>query len=234
MRPIGFSTGAISRGDFRAALDTLAHTDADAVELSALRAGELPGLIAALPSLDLARFRHVAVHAPSRYEPGEERAIVRLLGEAAGRGFDVVVHPDAMCDVAAWEPLGARLCVENMDKRKPVGRTAEELASYFDRLPEAGLCFDVAHARQVDGSMLEGRRILTRYRDRLRQLHVSEVATDSRHVRVSAGAQGDFRTLAELVPPDVPLIIESVVTPSEVVVELQTIRGLYADALVFA
>ena len=56
-----------------------------------------------------------------------------------------------------WRQLGDRVLVENMDKRKPVGRTVEELDLIFEQLPAAGMCFDIAHARQVDSSMTEAR-----------------------------------------------------------------------------
>jgi|SRR6266568_3232799 len=63
------------------------------------------------------------------------------------------VHPDVIEDYSAWEYLGSALCIENMDQRKAIGRTADELGSIFDRLPSAALCFDIGHARQVDTTM---------------------------------------------------------------------------------
>ena len=65
MRTIGFSTGALSRGDYRQALEMLADKDVSAVELSALRQEELRPLVEDLDNLDLSRFRYIAFHAPS-------------------------------------------------------------------------------------------------------------------------------------------------------------------------
>ena len=45
MRRIGFSTGAIARGDFRTALTRMQEHEIEAVELSALRIDELAPLI---------------------------------------------------------------------------------------------------------------------------------------------------------------------------------------------
>ena len=56
MRPIGFSTGAIAKGDFQRALRLLRKFRLDAIELSALRVDELQPLIIALPTLDLTPF----------------------------------------------------------------------------------------------------------------------------------------------------------------------------------
>ena len=45
MRRVGFSTGALARGDFRRALQMLAGKNVSAVELSALRQDELMPLV---------------------------------------------------------------------------------------------------------------------------------------------------------------------------------------------
>jgi len=65
MRRIGFSTGALARGDFRSGI-ALQESRADAIELSALREAELDPLIGAIPDLPLKRFTFVSFHAPSR------------------------------------------------------------------------------------------------------------------------------------------------------------------------
>src|ERR1700685_3266495 len=122
-RIIGFSTGAIARGDFRRALDALTKTPARAVELSALRQEELPELAGALKDLDLHQFEYVSVHAPTRFDELKEDDAVRLLQSAVSRGFPVVVHPDAIRSVDLWRSFGSLLLIENMDKRKPIGRT---------------------------------------------------------------------------------------------------------------
>lgn len=226
MRAYGFSTGALARGDFVRGLALLATTDADAVELSALRTPELDPLLDALPSLSLTRYRYASVHAPSRFAPAEERHIVARLAEACGRGLHVVVHPDAIHEPTHWATLGEWLCLENMDKRKPVGRTADELEPWFVALPEAGLCLDVAHARQVDGSMTEAYRLLRRFGGRVRQVHVSEVDTASCHVRVTRAAAADYEVLVGLLPADAPIIIEAVVESDHVTSELAKVRAL--------
>ena len=64
MRRIGFSTGALARGDFRSALAMLRPHKIDVVELSALRVSELAPLAQAIPDLDLSEFTFVSIHAP--------------------------------------------------------------------------------------------------------------------------------------------------------------------------
>ena len=66
MHPIGFSTGALALGDFRAALGMLEAHSCKVLELSALRETELPTLMDSLDRLDLSPFDYISVHAPSR------------------------------------------------------------------------------------------------------------------------------------------------------------------------
>ena len=79
MRPIGFSTGALALGNFRAALDDLHDIDTDAVELSALRDHEVGPLMQALPGLDLSRYSYVSVHGPSAFRTLAESEVATLL-----------------------------------------------------------------------------------------------------------------------------------------------------------
>jgi hypothetical protein len=135
MRHIGFSTGALALADFRTALKILAMLPLDAVELSALREHELFPLLDSFDDLDLRQFRYVSIHAPSQMSREFEAAAAdRLAGFAAG-GLPIIVHPDAISDWDLWIPMGRMLCIENMDKRKPIGRTADELERIFKRVP---------------------------------------------------------------------------------------------------
>jgi hypothetical protein len=150
MRCIGFSTGALALGDFRRALQMLADKRVCAVELSALRQEELLPLVEALDSLELSAFDYVSFHAPSALERPFEQTALRFLERVASREWPIIVHPDAMFTPSEWARLGDCLCIENMDKRKPIGQTEKDLAGIFDILPCASLCFDIGHARQVD------------------------------------------------------------------------------------
>lgn len=179
MRPIGFSTGALAYADFRRGLAMTRRAGVAAVELSALRQPELIPLLDALDTVDLTGFGYISIHAPSCFEPTWETILVDRLLEQAWRKWPIVIHPDALGDFSLWRALGPQICVENMDKRKPVGRSARELAWIFQKLPDATLCFDIGHARQFDSTMTEAYLILREFGARLRQVHVSEVNTRS-------------------------------------------------------
>lgn len=228
MTIIGFSTGAIAFDDFASALRLLEPTRANAVELSALRAIELPILLSALP-LRLEelrrRYAYISFHAPTNFN--DEKALVAQLKTVADMEMNIIVHPDTIHDISIWKELGNRLCLENMDSRKSVGRTAEELRSFYDQLPEATLCFDIAHARQVDSSMTEGLRIIEEFRDRLVQVHLSEVNSKGKHFSMSFAAKRAYEPFAEIIST-VPVILESVVGNSEIVGEIVETEKLLA------
>jgi hypothetical protein len=221
MRPIGYSTGALALGDFRRGIAMLRGAGIAAVELSALRSNELLPLIAALDQLDLSGFQHVAVHAPSQFPSEDERQIVHLLSQAAEKGWPVILHPDAINDFSLWRAFGSSLYIENMDKRKPIGRTAAELQLIFDHLPEASLCFDIGHARQVDSSMTEAYFILKKFGSRLGQVHLSEVSTRSKHDRLSYASVCAFREVAAMIPEEIPIILETPVSEDQIQAEMR-------------
>jgi hypothetical protein len=200
----------------------LVGKNGSAVELSALRQEELAPLVGELDRLDLGNFEYVSFHAPSSMEPAFEAVALRLLEQVALRGWPIIVHPDAMYRRQEWARLGDRLCIENMDKRKPIGQTASDLADIFEDLPHACFCFDIGHARQVDPTMSEASAILHRFRARIQQLHVSEVNTQSKHDPLSLESILAFQRVSHLVPADAPIILESRVEESEINEEIQS------------
>jgi hypothetical protein len=222
MKRIGFSTGALARGDFRLALQMLSGKKANAVELSSLRQDELAPLVQQLGQLDLSQFQYISFHAPSVMEPSYEPTALELLKQVAARNWPIIVHPDAMHTPSEWASLGQCLCIENMDKRKPIGQTATDLAKFFELLPNSSLCFDIGHAHQVDPTMSEAWAILQRFRHKIKQLHVSEVNTQSKHDPTSLESVLAFQKVSHLLPMEAPIILESRVQEPEINEEIET------------
>jgi hypothetical protein len=229
MKMIGFSTGAIAFGDFRKALTLLSTLSVAAVELSALRIEELEPLIAAIGDLDLRQFEFISFHAPSRFSAAQEPYLVRSLQTIADRGWPIIMHPDSVHDPKIWLPLQANLCFENMDKRKRIGRTADELEMFLRDFPQANVCFDIGHAHQVDRTMTTARMLAQRFASRIRQIHVSEVTSSSEHVGISAATTLAFAKIVDLLDPSIPLIIESVVGTENVEREISRVSSIFAE-----
>jgi hypothetical protein len=221
MAPMGFSTGSLALGDFRLGLQLVEGQPAAAIELSALREEELMPLVDALDDLDLSQFSYVAVHAPSRIHRLSEEMVVECLVPVWTRGWSIVVHPDTIVKPELWTRFGALACIENMDKRKRTGRTTAELLRLFAGLPQASLCFDLGHARQVDPTMCEAELMLTTFKDRIRQVHISAVSSESAHEQLDYEAMIAFQQVARLIPADTPIILETPVSRNGVVAELR-------------
>jgi hypothetical protein len=215
VRAVGFSTGAVAYSNFRGALQLLAHTTATAVELSALRANELAPLVEAVPTLEVGHYAHVSVHLPSAFVQEFEHELLSLV-ERIPADWLLIAHPDVIRNSDSWQRLGNRVCIENMDKRKPIGQTRRDLLTIFEELPDATFCFDIGHAHQIDPTMGEAVLIVEEFGDKLQELHISEVNSESKHDPISLEAQRSFEVIAPLIPPTVPIIIESrVADPGE-------------------
>jgi len=222
MSVLGYSTGAIALGDFSRAIALLSRYTFSAIELSALRMTEVAPLIEALPTLDLSRYSYISFHAPSAFVVEEEEPLIELL-RALPEQWPIVLHPDAIHNPASWESLAGRLAIENMDRRKGTGRSAAELKDFFAILPDAKMCLDLGHARQVDSSMVGAYQLLTTFSDRIVQLHISEVDTFNRHDLISSAAELAFSQVRKFIPSHAAIVLESRVKESEILSEAEKV-----------
>jgi hypothetical protein len=174
-----------------------------------------------LDALDLSGLEYKSFHAPSKLEKMSEAHLVSRLQEVARREMPIVVHPDVIKTPSLWKPLGRWLLIENMDQRKSYGRTASELKHVFEELPEARFCFDIGHARQVDPTMTTSVELLLEFANRLAEIHLSEVGSDSRHVAISSTTANTYRRVSSIIPKDIPVILESMVPEDDIEEELE-------------
>jgi len=207
--PIGISAGvfADSRGNWPALVDQACKVSAFVVELSALSGNELPGLLSYLRAKPRLPFRYVSVHTPVKQLDLDESACVRQLDGLPLWVRSIVAHPDALSEPEAYRALGTRLVLENMDDRKATGRVADEMETFFEALPDAGFCFDIAHAHSIDPSMDVAKELLDRFRSRLRHVHLSSLSGGHR-VPVAADHESLFMEVLDRCR-DVPWILEA-------------------------
>jgi len=209
MRAIGFSSGVLDPVDPLHAIEWTLKAGLSAIELSSLRLAELDEVARSVRDPGLSRLAWVSIHAPSDIPADREEGIVTRLVEISRGRYPVVVHPDTMHDRSLWRVLGPLLLLENMDQRKRMGQFAEDFIALFEDLPEAGLCLDVAHLRQVDPTLTEGFKFLRLFGRRLRQIHMSELSTESEHRPISLHASSYLKRFLSAVPAHIPAIVES-------------------------
>ncbi|MDR3681375.1 MAG: hypothetical protein P4L41_15520 [Flavipsychrobacter sp.] len=218
---IGFSTGSISKGDFKKAIEILRYSTANVIELSALRENELENLINSLDDLNLRQFDYVSFHAPSKLYKHSEEWLIEKLQKVIKREINIIVHPDIIVEIKKWRSLGCFLCIENMDKRKPVGRTSQDLENIFSSLPEAKFCLDLAHARQVDPSMTETLTMIKKFRNRLSQIHLSDVNSQSIHEPLNLESILFYHKVSPYIDHNIPIVLESPVHEENIEREIQ-------------
>lgn len=178
MHLIGWSTGALlpkgNKSNYQLAIDLLKTTSFTAIEFSVLREQELPIFLENLPHLDTIGFNHISFHI-SKHKNLTEKEIFKKIQPVIEKGWLIVHHPDIITDFGIWKQLGSQLCIENMDGRKQDGRSVKELERYFNNLPDASMCFDIGHVKQIDPSMKLGKEICQIFGQKIKIIHLSEV-----------------------------------------------------------
>jgi hypothetical protein len=207
---VGASTGYMvdERGSWPDLVSFAERVSEAVVELSALSASELPGLIAYLKRSPDLKFVYMSVHGPSKGHHGPPQALAETLAALPLQVQGIVMHPETLDDPFAFRVVGERLLLENMDRRKDDARTVEELAPYFDALPEARFCFDIAHAFHCDPTMRLARELLDAFGDRLQEVHLSSIEPSGKHVPLSEHDAATFAPLLALCT-HVPWILEA-------------------------
>jgi len=185
------------------------------MELSALRFDELEPLVKELDSINLDTFQYVSFHAPSSFAVEQEIRVIELLQPVKARNWNIIVHPDVIYTPQRWECFGEHLLIENMDRRKSIGRTVSELKRFFDVLPQAKLCLDVAHARQIDSTLSLLISLVQTFSERIAEVHISELDSRCRHVPMTDSAVADYQRFSSYIDADIPVIIESMLDGNE-------------------
>ena len=210
---LGASTGFMTdlRGDWsRSVAEAVAISDA-AVELSALSGPELAPLIGFLNDRNGTPipFGYVSVHGPSKDWSAGMAQLADQLRELPTQVETVVLHPDKIDDTRPLRQLGSLIVLENLDHRPSTGRDVAEMAPWFEALPDAGFCFDIAHVTAFEEGLQLGHELLDAFGGRLRQVHLSSfVREGAQHVPLT---EQDARRFGSLLRRclGVPWILEA-------------------------
>ncbi len=216
---IGFSTGALHKHlPLTSCLPLYKSLGCCAVELNYVR---LHDLLAADFEAEALRklldgFDWVSLHAPVKVNYGAPKnsydreifAKIQKLHEM--RLLDLVVfHPETVADFAPFKDLNFPVAFENMDNRKGSCRSAEDIVKILSISESFWFVLDVNHVCTNDPTMNLADEFYNQAGHRLKEIHLSGYAGyhEPLHVTRQSGIVGAIKRF------DVPIIIESVVSP---------------------
>jgi len=181
---------------FSARVQMLRETGAKAVELSALRAAELESLMESLDDLDWTSFVQVGPRTIER-DASTSGTRWKAAGSCpawlANRGSSRL-H-SRRCPMAVVRQAGLH---RDMDKRKPIARTRDELCVWFDRLPRHPSAW-ISRTSTDRSHYDRGLPILRDFGNRVAEVHLSEVNAASKHEPISYGATLAYQQVASMI-----------------------------------
>jgi hypothetical protein len=175
---LGFSTGCLYKTkSVDETLKLYRDLDIKGTELHFAEWSEAGGEDLVRLAEELHGFDYVSFHAPKfPYQKDDaSRAVIKVIQRVNEiRPLDrVIVHPDPVKDFAVWAEAGLPVGIENMDHRKPSGRTVEDIKKILDEYPSFGLVLDVNHIYTNDPTMRLADEFFRVLGHRLVQYHVS-------------------------------------------------------------
>lgn len=215
MHPIGYSTGALARGDWQTGLTILKDSNFTAIEISVLREWEFQGFMAHLSNIDVSQFDYVFFHCP-KIEKITEQKLTEELVPIFERGWLMIVHPYMIQNTKLWRKFGSQICIENMGTssipskaKNCIGQTVESLNQFFNELPDASMCFDIGHTIQLDPTMDLTNRLIDNFRGIIKTVHLSEVDHAGKHLPLTLEPIKSLGSIINKLPLDCSIILES-------------------------
>lgn len=212
MHLIGWSTGALlpkgEKTNYSLAIKLLNSIPFTAIEFGILREWEMPIFLDCLPDLDISSFDRISFHACKVKELTEEE-MFKQIEPVIEKGWPIICHPGMITNYSLWGELGNQLYIENMDNRKGTfGKTVEEMEQIFDKLPDASMCFDIGHAKQIDPTMELGRELCVKFASKVKEIHLSEVdSITCGHKPIDHNTLRAFGKITNVFP-NCPIILE--------------------------
>lgn len=211
---IGFSTGALYKHQkTKLALRTIRQTGCLCVELGFVALKEWKWLDDVTIE-DLKHFSYVSFHAPAHdYSPSIETSTIikkiLFIHECVRRLDLVVVHPDLIRDFSALAASNLPIAIENMDRKKSMGRNPNDIFLILEQYPEWKMVLDLNHVYTNDQSMKLAESFIEKFGNKIAEIHLSgfikshDPLFETRQAKIIESAKGI----------SVPIIVESLLSP---------------------
>lgn len=223
---IGFSTGCLYKTHDALApstIDIFRNTGCNAIEVMFHNVSDTERF-SKLTKNDLDGFQYITVHAPIFIKGEEDKYKEALNAISKTHSFiglnAVVLHPDMFDSFDILKGFKLPFSIENMDNRKKSCKDVRDLQRVFEEL-DMPMVLDVNHCYSNDSTMKLAKDLIEAFNDRIEEIHLS--GFDTFHDPL-------YRTKQELIidaipNTDLPIIIESILGPEEIKVELEYIKN---------
>lgn len=223
---IGFSTGALYKFcTIKEALNLYKKHNIKTVELGVLKIDSIKkGLLGQITKEDLNYFDYVSFHAP-KFEYRNDIGTMEIFEQISKinklRKLNLVVfHPDSVQDFKIFDNVDFPIAFENMDDRKLCFKKAEEIL----KIPQNNfhIVLDLNHIYVNDRSMSLASAFYKLLGDKIAEYHIS--GNIESHDPIYKTKQVSI--LKWVKDKSHPAIIESVITPEEILLELNYVKKI--------
>ncbi|MBU0598642.1 hypothetical protein KKF61_06685 [Patescibacteria group bacterium] len=226
----GFSTGVLHKEtDAKHALYIMKQLGCQAVELGFIRKSRIDdGWLESIEAKDLVGFKYVSFHAPKMYYKNNEETheILNLIENFYKKVYPldmVVFHPDNVIELEVFNNLPFPVGFENMDNRKPFGKTSSDLLKLLKKNSKFHFILDVNHLKTNNQDMPQLDEFYNKLGTRLAHYHVSGLTSKLTHAPLYLTKQLDL--LAAVRDTSKPIICESLLTSGNIEKEKKYIEG---------
>lgn len=215
---LGFTTGKLDKMSFPEKVRAFQEIGCNTIEFSMLDTKRFEVLKENLPKLNLTNFSVRSIHSPCfTIENGVKNHLVYKNDKATRDIFAgieylknnhkidlVVIHPDLVEDWSAFEEFDIPWAVENMDHRKSVGTTVEDLKKVFEKI-DAKMVLDVNHCRTNDPTLKLAADMYAAFGGRIAEIHLSGF----KEYHEPLYQTGQTEIIDSILDKNVPIILES-------------------------
>lgn len=220
---VGFSTGALYKYcNVAEAIKIFKENGVSVLELAGFFGVDA---IRATDETTFARllqdFEYISLHAP-KIEYGANKETKEFFDGVnkinALRKLDlVVIHPDCVKDFSVFTDLGFPVAFENIDNQKSSFQYPEEFKDLILNNDKFNMVLDVNHMYTNDQTMKIGESFHRDFNGRISEYHLS--GFEELHEPLYKTKQKNI--IDAILIKDIPIIIESMITPEEVRLELE-------------
>jgi len=181
---LGFTTGELKPISIESKIEKYKELGCRAIELGLVDVGINERWLAVkkITPKQLEGFDHVSVHAPGgSFVYKKDKTTFAILDKLQilydkFQFRHAIIHPDRVEDWSVFDKYSFSIATENMDSRKPIGKSVNSLKKIFDKV-DCKLVLDINHSYVNDKSLALVGEFYNAFKDRITEIHLSGYET---------------------------------------------------------